>query len=89
MKGIIYAMFASKSSNFYTRIALESFFKSTPLTISDEFYLIDNDNEGIYDYPTLKIISNIIPKSFARNVNDIIELADGRERTNRSKKRKY
>lgn len=79
MKGTVYAMFASKSSNFYTRIALESFFKSTRLTRSDDFYLIDNDNEGIYDYPTLKIISNIAPKSFARNVNDIIELAAGRD----------
>lgn len=75
--GNLYAMISTKSSNFYTKLAIESFFKNTKLRPSDKFYLIDNDNEGIYNNLGIDVIKNTQPKSFAKNVNDMIELANG------------
>jgi len=77
MTGIVYAMISTRSSNFYTSLALDTFFSSTRLQSNDSVYLIDNDNEGAY-VTQATVISNPAPKSFARNVNDMIKLANGR-----------
>lgn len=79
MSNTVYAMISTRSSNFYTEIAVDSFFKSTKLDHNDIFYIIDNDNEGIYDNKNSNVITNSSPKSFAKNVNDIIGIADGRD----------
>ena len=76
MKGNLYAMITSQSSNKYTSIALDTFFRTTKLSNNDEIVLIDNDNEGTYNHPN--IIKNLVPKSFASNCNAMIEYAQGR-----------
>jgi GT2 family glycosyltransferase len=76
MTGTLYAMITTRSSNHYTAIALETFFKSTKLTAYDEFILIDNDNEGTY--AGVNAISNPRPKSFAENCNLMLDYANGR-----------
>jgi hypothetical protein len=76
MNGNLYAMITSKSSRYYTDLALSSFLKNTRLSANDEFVLIDNDSEDTYEYDNT--IKNLIPKSFAANCNQLIDLANGR-----------
>lgn len=73
----LYAMISTKNSRHYTDLAVPSFLKSTKLG-SDEFYVIDNDSEGNYDYG-VEVQVNDRPKSFAANVNDMIARAQGRD----------
>jgi GT2 family glycosyltransferase len=72
-------MISTKNSNHYTWISLESFFKTTTLGVNDKFYLVDNDNEGIYNNLGVDVVSNTRPKSFAKNVNDAIARANGKD----------
>lgn len=76
MTATIYAMLACRSSNNYTQLAVDSFFKNTKLEKNDEFYLIDND--GIDVKSNANIIHNKTPQGFAKNSNDIINQANGR-----------
>lgn len=77
MTGNLYAMISTKNSRSYTDIALNSFLKSTKLQNNEEFILIDNDNER--NYPSeVTVIANDVPKSFAKNCNEMIAKADGR-----------
>jgi GT2 family glycosyltransferase len=69
-------MIASKKSRPYTDRAIKSFLQNTNLKSNDEFYLIDNDDEN--DFDIKNVITNKVPKSFAENCNDMIDLADGR-----------
>lgn len=78
MPASLYAMISTRNSRYYTDQAVSSFLKSTKLSTQDEFYLIDNDNEGDYDYGVNVTVNNT-PKSFAANVNDMINRADGRD----------
>lgn len=73
----LYAMISTRTSRHYTDLAVSSFLKSTNLA-HDEFYLIDNDGEGDYNYG-LDVQVNSSPKSFAGNVNDMIARAAGRD----------
>ena len=71
-------MVTLKRSHAYTSYALESFFKHTQLTADDKFLLISNDDcdlEKISIYKNIKIIKNKFPMSFARNVNQAINIA--------------
>lgn len=77
--GTVYVMLTSRSSRDYADIALDSFFKSTTLLSNEEFYLIDNDNEGTYNLKLGTVISNSEPKSFSSNVNTAINIANGRD----------
>jgi len=79
MKGTVYAIISTAKSDHYTDLAVDSFIKNTRLAARDEFYLIDNDNTGKYNHRNISVINNPEPKSFARNANDIIALADGRD----------
>jgi GT2 family glycosyltransferase len=76
MTGNLYAMITTRNSREYTDIALNTFFKSTQLRKNDEFVLIDNDNEGDYELPN--VVTNNTPQSFAKNCNDMIDRAAGR-----------
>ena len=76
MKGNLYAMIASQSSRSYTEVALDTFRKNTILSPYDELLLIDNDNEGTFHLENVK--KNTIPLSFAKNVNEMIDYAQGR-----------
>lgn len=77
MTSTIYAMLACRSSDNYTQIALDSFFKNTKLDKTDEFYLIDNDGITV-NFNSDFIIRNKTPQSFAKNTNDIVAQANGR-----------
>ena len=71
-------MVTLKSSNYYTKFALESFFQNTEMEKDDEFLLINNDYcdaEKFLTYSKVKIIKNNKPFSFAENVNQVIDLA--------------
>ena len=73
----IFAMITTRASSEYTPYALESFFRCTPFGVGDRFLLIDNDRSG--EEPSsspVELIPNPQPKSFAANVNQILELAD-------------
>ncbi len=71
-------MISTRNSRYYTDQAVETFLKSTKLSKDDEFYLIDNDGECDYNYG-VPVIVNQSPKSFAANVNDMIDKANGRD----------
>lgn len=79
MKSTIYAMITSKSSDYYTGLAIESFLKYTNLKSNDKFYLIDNDAIKTHTHRPINIIVNEKPQSFAKNINDVISLADGND----------
>ena len=73
----VFAMVTLKSSHFYTKYALQSFFKNTEIN-DDEFLLIDNDgNEtnSFSSYKNINIIKNKKPLSFGENVNQGIAAA--------------
>lgn len=70
----------AKSSNF-TYYALNSFFSTVTLNPQDLFVLIDNDNVWEdFSYPNVRIIRNKQPLSFAANINQLISIADSRDR---------
>ena len=75
----IFAMVTTNASTQYTRVALNSFFHTTPLRSQDLFILIDNDND--YTIPQslqdkqIDHIKNATPKSFAENANVAISKA--------------
>lgn len=80
MTSTLYGMITVKSSSYYTRIALESFFKHTELKTGDAFCLIDNDGYWVNTFsdfmlPNDCIIQNDIPKNTAENINQLIALA--------------
>jgi len=71
-------MVTLKSSNFYTKYALKSFFKNTQLEDGDEFLLINNDCCDIKEFSIhnrIKIINNEKSFGFAENVNQAINFA--------------
>lgn len=77
----IFAMVTVKGSETYTDYAMKSFFKHTPLSDDDEFFLIDNDKsyesknlpKSIKD--RIKILKNKTPKGFAANANQALKRA--------------
>jgi O-antigen biosynthesis protein len=74
----IFAMVTLKSSNNYTKFALESFFQNTEIKKDDEFLLINNDycdTERYLSFNKIKILKNSKPYSFAENVNQAIKRA--------------
>ncbi len=74
----VFAMVSLKNSSFYTNYALESFFKCTKIDNNDEFILINNDNDKVdkfLTYQKINVINNKIPFSFAKNVNQGINVA--------------
>jgi glycosyltransferase involved in cell wall biosynthesis len=72
-------MICSASSDRYTGPAIDSFLKHTKLGPNDTALLIDNDSVGKYKDKNLKLIENVLPQSFARNINDAIAHAYGRD----------
>jgi len=79
MQSTVYAMISCRSSDQYTKSAIDSFFKNTKLTSNDVFYLIDNDAVGTNARANITVIVNAQPQSFAKNINDIIKIAQGRD----------
>ena len=74
----VFAMITLKNSSFYTGYALESFFKYTEIDDGDEFLLINNDGDKVEKfsiYKKINVFNNDIPFSFAKNVNQGIDLA--------------
>lgn len=75
----IFAMVTTRHSGTYTDYALSSFVEHTALAPDDEFILIDNDN-SYGEVPAdcrdrIKVKVNESPRSFAGNVNQILDLA--------------
>lgn len=76
-KPTLFGMISSKESIAYTRYALNSFFSTTQLSDEDAVMLIDNDDSwDDFSYPYVNIVKNQQKKSFAANINHLIQLAD-------------
>lgn len=78
MNAKVFGMVSTALSREYTKLALHTFFENTELCAIDRFYLIDNDdalNEIPDPYPQVTVVKNSSPRSFAANVNQIIEIA--------------
>lgn len=75
----VFGMVTTQPSWEYTSYALKTFAKNTKLVEGDLFYLIDNDkgfgNPPNWVIPTLEMIYNDRPFSFAQNVNHVMRLA--------------
>ncbi|MCO6431114.1 MAG: glycosyltransferase family 2 protein [Deltaproteobacteria bacterium] len=75
-------MVTTRSSWEYTSYALKSFFRKTPLNEGEQVFLIDNDEsfeeDASWFSPKLEIIKNRNPRSFAANVNQVMEIAKKR-----------
>lgn len=75
----VFGMVTLKSSARYTPCALASFFKETSLSPRDRFILIDNDggfDESLLQgFPAVGLVRNESPRSFAANVNSVMEIA--------------
>lgn len=78
MSGTLYAIISSASSDHYTGPAIDSFLKYTKLESNDTALLIDNDHTGNHIGRPLHVIENATPQSFAKNINDAISYAQGR-----------
>jgi GT2 family glycosyltransferase len=76
-KPVYYCMTSTKSTEKYTELALNSFFKNTELKEQDRFFLIDNDGQySLTDYQEhITLIANNTPKTFAQNMNFVMKLA--------------
>lgn len=76
----IFAMVTTAKSRAYTRPALESFFRNTPLNDEDCFYLIDNDGRfterSSLPSSKIEVVVNSSPLGFAANVNQMLALAE-------------
>lgn len=72
-------MITTRKSDHYTDLAISSFFRFTKLKSNDVFYLIDNDQIVTTQRSNVTVIVNEQPKSFAKNINDIISIADGKD----------
>ena len=78
----VFGMVTTRHSHAYTAYALESFFRTTPLGLTDLFVLIDNDGT----YPGTPVaagravtrLTNAAPLGFAANVNQVLRLARAR-----------
>lgn len=79
MSSTLYAMISSASSDHYTGPAIESFLKHTKLGVGDDALLIDNDKTGNHIDKKLRVIENETPQGFAKNINDAIAYANGRD----------
>ena len=79
MRPIVFLMITTKKSDHYTDLAISSFFRFTKLKPNDVFYLVDNDQIVTTQRPNVTVIVNEQPKSFAKNINDIINIAEGRD----------
>jgi GT2 family glycosyltransferase len=80
--GRYYGMVSTSKSEVYTRIAVDSFLRHTPLPPGDAFFLIDNDSTlEMAPNPAVNLLRNTAPRGFAANVNQILEraLADGKD----------
>ena len=71
----VFAMVATRNSKFYTEKALASFFEETDLRPQDRFLLFENDPDAAnFDKsPTIELVHNSVPRSFAQNVNYAID----------------
>jgi GT2 family glycosyltransferase len=72
-------MITTKNSDHYTDLAISSFFRFTKLKSNDIFYLIDNDQIVTTQRPNVTVIVNEQPKSFAKNINQIINISNGKD----------
>jgi GT2 family glycosyltransferase len=79
VRSTIFLMITTKKSDHYTDLAISSFFRFTKLKSNDVFYLVDNDQIVTTQRPNVTVIVNEQPKSFAKNINDIISIADGKD----------
>lgn len=79
MRPIVFLMITTKKSDHYTDLAISSFFRFTKLKSNDVFYLVDNDQIVTTKRLNVTVIVNEQPKSFAKNINDIISIADGKD----------
>ncbi len=74
----IFGMITTAASGEYTPYALETFFTHTPLTSTDQFFLLDNDGDSdpslSKEHP-VKLIRNRSPLGFAENMNLILREA--------------
>jgi GT2 family glycosyltransferase len=79
----VFAMVTTKASWEYTSYALKSIFRNTKFEEGDVVYLIDNDTgfeeDASWFSPTLQIIKNEKPLSFASNMNMILEIARSKQ----------
>lgn len=74
---VYYCMVNTNSTKSYTKLALESFFKTTELRDKDKFFLINNDGQFrlTKNQEQITLISNNTPKTFAQNMNFVMKLA--------------
>lgn len=75
----VYVIISTAKSSHYTQSAIDSFFKSTKLYPKDEVYVINNDNVGLINDPRVSTINNLMPKGFAKNINDMLHLVNGKD----------
>ncbi|RIL12151.1 MAG: hypothetical protein DCC75_00965 [Proteobacteria bacterium] len=75
----LFGMVSTKDSLEYTKHALDTFARSTPLSAEDRFILIDNDgsyqSSGITAPFKLELAVNSSPLSFAANANNAVNMA--------------
>ncbi len=75
-----FGMVTTSASHRYTVPAIESFFAHTPRDQIDRFWLIDNNADfpaSVEAWPMVDVIRNPEPRSFARNLNEVLRHAGG------------
>jgi O-antigen biosynthesis protein len=74
---MIFGMISTAASSHYTELALRTFFENTTLTAADQIILIENDPHVLKLplNPSLTRVKNKSPKSFAANMNSILQIA--------------
>ena len=72
----LFGMVSTRASKAYTLPALQSFLENTKLAEKDRLVLIDNDDSIPAWHVPCESIVPIKPRSFAANVNSLLDMAD-------------
>lgn len=78
----VFCFVSSKNTEQYSKLALDSFFKYTPLAKEDIFVFVNNDGTNAFrkEYPIDIYINNKNPKAWATNFNKGLRIAKKFER---------
>ncbi|HVB37669.1 MAG TPA: hypothetical protein VND92_03995 [Vicinamibacterales bacterium] len=73
---VVFGMVSTRHSFALTKVAIDSFLRTTPLGPGDEFLLIDNDRSIVEPLPAgVTLLQNTSPRSFAANMNVVLRRA--------------
>jgi GT2 family glycosyltransferase len=72
---VVFGMVSTRHSLEFTRLAVDSFLRTTSLENGSQFLLLDNDQSAGEMPPAVTVLRNNSPRSFAANMNVVLRRA--------------